>query len=125
MVNEISRLSKALREAFASPRQLELAAGCSHPSASRYWNGHGIPNVVLLARMMRKSQSFATAFWEYCGLDPASLDAESVRLRQDYAALQKEFEALDAEYQRLVAARAERVAKVGGRLTHRCGCAGH
>jgi hypothetical protein len=115
----VSQISKALREAFGSPRELELAAGCSHPSASRYWTGHSIPNVVLLARLMRQSRGLAMAFWEYCGLDQASLDAESARLRADFADLQRKFEALDADYQRLLAARQKRVASVSGKAPRR------
>jgi len=99
----VSQISKALREAFSSPRELELAAGCSHPSASRYWNGHSIPNVVLLARLMRQSRGLATAFWEYCGLDQASLDAEGVELRRLLIEAYGEIEALHAECQRLLA----------------------
>jgi transcriptional regulator with XRE-family HTH domain len=115
----LSVITDALQQAFCCPFEMAKVTGLSRASAWRYWNGRSVPNIALLARLMRQSRGLAMAFWEYCGLDQASLDAESARLRADFADLQRKFEALDADYQRLLAARQKRVASVSGKAPRR------
>src|SRR4029077_10721915 len=103
MTRSLAHLNRALQAAFGT-QELAAACGCSENSARRYRNGYAVPHVVLLARLMRQSRSLAMAFWEYVGLDDASLDAEAARLRTDYAELQQELAAVHAEFQRYVAA---------------------
>ena len=104
MNRTLSHLSEALRSAFGTARELEAAAECSERSAFRYFNGESVPNVVTLARLIRRSPTFLAAFLEYAGLDERSLAIAAQKLRYDEAALKRDWTANSADMERHLAA---------------------
>src|SRR4029077_14732370 len=69
----------------------------------RYWNGRSVPNIALLAQLMRNDREIGRAVAEYAVLDEASLAAESDELRRLLIDAYAQIEDLHAECQRLLA----------------------
>ena len=102
-MTRLAIISEALRQSFCGPRQVAEVGHCSLASAKRYFNGSRVPPTTVLAQLMRHSSRTAQAFWEYLGVDQASLDAEGAELRRLLITAYGEIEALHAECQRLLA----------------------
>src|SRR4029077_4336390 len=109
-VTGLSLLALAVREALGSPRQLAEAGNCSLASAKRYFNGSRVPNVTVLAQLMRQSPGLLVALIEYAGLDERSLYIAAARLRRAKAELQSEWATTHADLARILD---EREARLG------------
>ena len=99
----LSVITDALQQAFCCPFEMAKVTGLSRASAWRYWNGRSVPNIALLAQLMRNYREIGRAVAEYAGLDEASLAAESDELRRLLIDAYAQIEDLHAECQRLLA----------------------
>jgi hypothetical protein len=94
-MSRLELITQALRGSF-SASQLAAAGDVCLASAKNYRAGKGLPNMVVMARLMRQSPGLLAAFIEYVGLDDASLERETARLTRLLAELHEQKAAADA-----------------------------